>query len=310
MNRTYSIGLMLASSAALMYSCTNAADIISESQPVQEQQQKQEVSITCFTKETVDLGTRAGSPISLQETNAFTELEVALIPVGAEDDTPEYIVRQDNTQEDFGKVKLQVPGGTYYMVAIAANTADLKGERVIIHSTSKVTFPNDTPSDMVYTYKQITVDATKSTQTYDATMTRGVSAFKLQASDYAPLNIASEKVTITGNCGRAFNPSTGHCVTTDGMGRHPSFDPSKYTGKNVNVRLYTFLADDDVSNLQVDAQAFDKNGNIVRSHHFDDVHLEKGKMTIYTGPIFTTNVTASFTIDTAEMEQSGYSKEF
>ncbi len=229
MNYNYSIGLMLASSAALMCSCINAADIISDSQTVE----KQEVSITCFTKETVDISTRASSPTSLKKANAFTELEVAFIPVGAESEAPEYTVRQINTQDDFGNVKLEVPTGKYHMIAVAANTADLTGERVTIQSATKVTFPNDTPSDMVYAYQQITVDATKSIQSYDATMTRGVSAFRLQATECTPLNIAGANITITGNCGRAFNPTTGTCVTADGMSRNVPFEAENYKDKRL-----------------------------------------------------------------------------
>ncbi len=308
MNKTYSMGLMLVSTVAMLSSCASD-NVISESLPVA----THEVSISCFQKEMTDLGvleTRADNPASLKDTKTFTELEVALIPVDAAEEDSGYVVRQDSAMSDFGKVKLEVPEGTYHMVVVAANTKDFSAGRVTIHSSTKVTFPNDTPSDMVYAYKQITVEANKSNQAYDAALTRGVSAFKLQAIDFAPLNIASEKVTITGNCGRAFNPVTGRCVTTDGVSRNPSFDPSKYTNKKVNVQLYTFLVDDDVSNLTVDAEAIDKDGKVVRSLHFDDVHLVKGKLTIYKGSVFTTNNTADFTVETPTMEESSYSKEF
>lgn len=308
MNKSYSIGLMLAFGTVLLGSCAKDS-AISESLPVA----NQEVNITCFDMETTDIGileTRADNQTSLKDTKMFTELEVALIPVDAAQEDSGYVVRQDSAMSDFGKVKLEVPAGTYHMVAVAANTKDFSAGRVTIQSSTKVTFPDNTPSDMVYAYKQITVDANKSNQAYDAAMTRGVSSFKLKATDYAPLNIASETVTITGNCGRAFNPVTGKCATTDGMSRYAPFDPSKYQDKHIYIQLYTFLNDDNVSDLQVDAVAADANGKAARTLHFDNVHLEKGKVTVYKGSVFTTNNTADFKVDTPAMEESAYSQEF
>ena len=248
-------------------------------------------------------------PASLKDAKKFAELEVALIPVEKEDSG--YVVRQDSTLADFGKVKLEVPPGTYNMVVVAANTKDLSAGRVTIHSSTNVTFPNDTPSDMVYACQQITVAANVSSQAFAATLTRGVSAFKLQTTDFPTLKSTSQTISITGDCGTAFNPTTGRCVTTNGTTRSFTFDPTKYQGPSYTYfMIYTFLNEDDVSNLTVDAVSADTDGNALRSLHFDDVHLVKGKATIYKGNVFTTNNTAAFTVATTTMEESDYSKEF
>lgn len=219
-------------------------------------------------------------------------------------------MRQDSAQADFGKVKLEVPPGTYTMVVVAANTKDFSAGRVTIHSSTNVTFPNDTPSDMVYACKEITVAANTSNQSFDATLTRGVSAFILNSTDCPTLKSTIQDITITGDCGTAFNPTTGKCVTTNGAHRYITYDPKLYQSKTIKFMLYTFLNGDDISTFQVDAKSSDKDGNVLRSLHFDDVHLVKGKMTIYKGKVFTTNNTADFTVDIPAMEESDYSKEF
>jgi len=302
-----SMGLMLVSGLALLGSCATD-NVTAESSQVT----NQEVSITCFEKGMADIGavgTRADTPPSLKSTRSFSELEVALIPIDEEEDSG-YVVRQDSTMSDFGKVKLEVPLGKYHMIAVAAGTPNLKKGRVTIQSCSEITFPDDTPTDMVYTYKQITVSASKSKQAYDATLTRGVSAFRLAPTDFPTTDITSEKITITGNCGTAFNPMTGKCVTYNGTSRLSTFDVSKIEKQPVYFQLYTFLGEDDVSDLQVDAQAFDKSNKMVRYLHFDNVHLEKTKITIYTGTVFSSDNSANFTVSNPKMQNSTYSEKF
>jgi len=307
MRNYLSIGLMLVAETILLGSCTTD-NVTTESSQVT----NQEVSITCFEKGMADIGmseTRADTPPSLKSTHSFSELEVALIPIDEEEDSG-YVVRQDSTMSDFGKVKLEVPLGKYHMIAVAANTKDLKKGRVTIQSCSEITFPDDTPSDMVYAYKLVTVSASKSKQTYDATLTRGVSAFRLTATDFPNTDITSEKITITGNCGTALNPMTGKCVTNNGTSRLSTFDVSKIEKKPVYFQLYTFLGEDDVSDLQVDAQAFDKNNKVARNLHFDNVHLEKTKVTIYKGAVFSSDNSANFTVSEPKMGISSYSEDF
>lgn len=307
MKSTISIGLMLVAETILLGSCTTD-NVTKESSQVT----NQEVSITCFERGMADIGTfetRANTSTSLRSAHRFSELEVALIPIDEEEDSG-YVVRQDSTMSDFGKVKLEVPLGKYHMIAVAAGTKDLKKGRVTIQSCSEITFPDDTPTDMVYTYKQVTVSASKSKQAYDATLTRGVSAFRLTASDFPTTDITSEKITITGNCGTAFNPMTGKCVTDNGTSRFVTFDVSKINSRPIYFQLFTFLGEDDVSDLQVDALAFDKNDKVVRNLHFDNVHLEKSKITIYNGAVFSSDNTANFTVSGSKMETSSYSVDF
>ena len=60
-----------------------------------------------------------GSEKSLKDANLYTDLQVCLIPKGDET-TAGYTVRQENWDDKFGNVSLQVPAGEYTLVAVAA----------------------------------------------------------------------------------------------------------------------------------------------------------------------------------------------
>ena len=65
-----------------------------------------------------------------------------------------------------------------------------------------------------------------------------------------------------------------------------------------------------MKNIQVSAITKNKDGKVVRSLSFDDVHLVKGKKTTYTGKLFSNDNNATFTVGTPQWEKSGYDVDF
>lgn len=280
-----------------------------------------EVSISFFEKTIEDISsasdvssarmhsTRADNKTTLAACHRFSELEVALIPIDSENDSG-YVVRQDSLGDDFGKVTFDVPEGTYHMVAVAAVTPMPLDKRISIKSATEVRFPNDQVTDMVYAYKDITVSAQVSNQNFDATLSRGVSAFVLRSSIETPLNVAGESIDISGDCGVVFNPATGTCKTEAPIHYERVFDAKKYKYNHLFFTVYTLLKADDVENLHVKSQAKDKKGKVIKESNFDNVHLVKGKLTRYEGNFFNNSSTTSFTVSNTELDESKYSKTF
>lgn len=232
-----------------------------------------------------------------------------MIPIDSENDSG-YVVRQDSLGDDFGKVTFDVPEGTYHMVAVAAVTPMPLDNRISIKSATEVRFPNDQVTDMVYAYKDITVSPQVSNQNFDATLSRGVSAFVLRSSIYTPLNVAGESIEITGDCGVVFNPATGTCKTEAPIHYERVFDAKKYKYNHLFFTVYTLLKADDVENLHVKSQAKDKKGKVIKECNFDNVHLVKGKLTRYEGNFFNNSSTTSFTVSDTALDESKYSKTF
>ncbi len=315
MNRIKSMGLLV-SILLLLGSCSKE-DVMNESSQVI----NHEVNISFFEKSIEDLSTvsdyssarlhstRADKATTLPACHRFSELEVALIPIESENDSG-YVIRQDSLDENFGKVSFDIPAGSYHMVAIAAKTEMPFTDRISIKSISEARFANNKVTDMVYAYKDIIVSSEKSNQSFDASLTRGVSAFVLSSTINTPVNIASETIELTGGCGVVFNPSTGKCKSEETVVYNVSTNSPKYKFYRLFFTVYTLLTDDNVENIHAKSQAKDKNGKVIKECNFTDVHLVKGKQTCYEGNFFDNTSSSSFTVSGASLDDSGFSKHF
>ena len=315
MNRIKSMGLLV-SILLLLGSCSKE-DVMNESSQVI----NHEVNISFFEKSIEDLSTvsdyssarlhstRADKATTLPACHRFSELEVALIPIESENDSG-YVIRQDSLDENFGKVSFDIPAGSYHMVAIAAKTEMPFTDRISIKSISEARFANNKVTDMVYAYKDIVVSSEQSNQSFDASLTRGVSAFVLSSTIYTPVNIASETIELTGGCGVVFNPSTGKCKSEETVVYNVSTNSPKYQFYKLFFTVYTLLTDDNVENIHAKSQAKDKNGKVIKECNFTDVHLVKGKQTCYEGNFFDNTSSSSFTVSGASLDDSGFSKHF
>lgn len=288
---------------------------------------KLEVSFNFFEKSISEIESRAGtagvaqaaSPWitraetdvkkNLSECKQITELEVALFP---EDKDAMYLVTQFSTDKNFGKVKLYVPRGNYKMVAIAAATdKPSEDNKVSIKSKTEVVFPNNKVTDMFYTYQDIAVKDGEERQNYDCILKRGVTVLQLNCREEpCPDYMKSFKYTITGNCGNVFNPSTGHCLKQATLTKTYDISDDRFTAKRFSFSIYFFLGADDVKDITLTTQSIDTEDKVVKNLSFENVHMVKGKMTIYKGPFLSTHSAASFIIDSPTIPNSGFGTEF
>lgn len=296
-------------------SCTQE-NVMLETTP---QVKNQEVRFCFFESSIVPIGqdeesnlarTRAdGSEKSLKDAKLYTDLQVCLIPKGDET-TAGYTVRQENWDDKFGNVSLQVPAGEYTLVAVAAKTDLQQEERIEVKSRYEMTFANNIVRDMAYTLQDIKVESGSKAVTQNVSLKRAVSCFKLQATDIMPLTSKTQEITISGSCGTVFNPSTGFCKEKATITRNFSFEAKEHQKTGFYYILYTLLTDKDITDIHITATAKDKEEKVIKTVSFDNVHLVIGKKTTYTGPIFTYPNNMSFTIDQPEIPASGYDKKF
>lgn len=296
-------------------SCTQE-NVMLETTP---QVKNQEVRFCFFESSIVPIGqdeesnlarTRAdGSKQSLKDAKLYTDLQVCLIPKGDET-TAGYTVRQENWDDKFGNVSLQVPAGEYTLVAVAAKTDLQQEERIEVKSRYEMTFANNIVRDMAYTLQDIKVESGSKAVTQNVSLKRAVSCFKLQATDIMPLTSKNQEITISGSCGTVFNPSTGFCKEKATITRNISLEAKAHQERSIYYTLYTLLTDKDVTDIHITATAKDKEGKVIKTISFDNVHLVIGKKTTYTGPIFTYPNNMSFTINQPEIPASGYDKKF
>lgn len=308
-------GMILFLAMAAMVSCTQE-NVMLETTP---QVKNQEVRFSFFESSIVPIGqdeesnlarTRAdGSEQSLKDAKLYTDLQVCLIPKGDET-TAGYTVRQENWDDKFGNVSLQVPAGEYTLVAVAAKTDLLQEERIEVKSRYEMTFANNIVRDMAYTLQDIKVESGSKAVTQNVSLKRAVSCFELCATDIMPLTTKTQEITVSGSCGTVFNPSTGFCKEKATITRNFSFEAKEHQKSGFHYTLYTLLTDKDVTDIHITATAKDKEEKVIKTVSFDNVHLVIGKKTTYTGPIFTYPNNMSFTVNQPEIPASGYDKKF
>lgn len=315
MKKAFTSGMILFLAMTTTVSCTQE-NVMLETTP---QVKNQEVRFCFFESSIVPIGqdeesnlarTRAdGSKQSLKDAKLYTDLQVCLIPKGDET-TAGYTVRQENWDDKFGNVSLQVPAGEYTLVAVAAKTDLQQEERIEVKSRHEMTFANNIVRDMAYTLQDIKVESGSKAVTQNVSLKRAVSCFELCATDIMPLTTKTQKITISGSCGTVFNPSTGFCKEKATITRNFSFEAKEHQKTGFHYTLYTLLNDKDVTDIHITATAKDKEEKVIKTVSFDNVHLVIGKKTTYTGPIFTYPNNMSFTIDQPEIPASGYDKKF
>ena len=323
MKKYFTKSLWLIIAALLVVSCSKEDGVMDSSS----RSDKLEVSFNFFEKSVSEIESRAGtadvaqaaSPWitradtdgkkNLSECKQITELEVALFPEGK--DTM-YLVTQISTDKNFGQVKLYVPRGNYKMVAIAAATDNpSKDNKVSIKSKTEVVFPKNEVTDMFYTYQDIVVKDREESQNYNCILKRGVTVLQLNSQqEIRPDYIKSFKCTITGNCGNVFNPSTGYCLEKTTLTKTYDISGDRFKAKRFLFTIYFFLGGDDVTDITLNTQTTDTEDKVVKKLSFENVHMVKGKMTIYKGPFLSTHSAVSFTIDSPTIPDSGFSTEF
>lgn len=298
---------MLVFVASLLVGCTSDNVMTGSSQV-----ENQEVVFNLFEHSISGLETRGDGSENkaLADCGLFSELELALVPKGGTMESA-YYFRQDDSMDSFGQMKLQVPAGTYQLVIVAANTPKPINtkNRIDIKSLTEVDFPNNQVSDMAYCYQEVTIASTTGkTQTIDCVLKRAVACVCLETTDKVLANQKTFSISISGNCGNVFNPSTGHCLATAPINKVA--DVSKLTGKGLTLDIYVLLGEDDVSDVSLSTTATDTDGKEIKSTSFQNVHLVAGKRTTYKGPFFSYTNKFSVSITEADITDSGFSKVF
>ena len=315
MKNVFTSGMILFLAMTTTVSCTQE-NVMLETTP---QVKNQEVRFCFFESSIVPIGqdeesnlarTRAdGSEKSLKDAKLYTDLQVCLIPKGDET-TAGYTVRQENWDDKFGNVSLQVPAGEYTLIAVAAKTDLQQEKRIEVKSRYEMTFANNIVRDMAYTLQDIKVESGSKAVTQNVSLKRAVSCFELQATDIMPLTTKTQEITISGSCGTVFNPSTGFCKENATITRNFSLEAKAHQERSIHYTLYTLLTDKDITDIHITATAKDKEEKVIKTVSFDNVHLVIGKKTTYTGPIFTYPNNMSFTVNQPEIPASGYDKKF
>lgn len=261
------------------------------------------VSLTFFDVSTEDMvtptdsradeegGETSDSQSDLKKDNYFTQLSVAIFPIEGVGEEKQYY--QTNSQEDFGKLTVDLPLGKYQIVALA-----YRGEKpVTIEGKNLVTFPDTKVTDMVAFNKS--VDITSSAKTFACGMERIMTAFTLQSTDLSPKEVVAIKATFKSHCNYQYDPATGFIPNAQEYSSIVELDPDK-AGETRRLTFYTLLDNTIENNVEIALDILGENEKALKHLDFKDVKLEQGKRTTYTGELFSDNAQLNFTTEVSD----------
>lgn len=216
--------------------------------------------------------TRSTQPV----TQLCNRLNVAFFQNGAKVKT----VSQKASDDSFGTVAVALEAGVYQLVVIGHNCDG----SATITSTEKVTFPSNLVSDTFYYYGDLTVGSTP--ETYQLTLTRAVSMFRMELTKALPASAAKIRFYYTGGSS-TFSPQTGYgCVDS-----RQTVMMTLAEGQQV-FEVYT-LPHAETGVLKMTVSVYDANDQVLKERVFEQVPVTRNRITKYTGDFFGTDAASA-----------------
>ena len=155
------------------------------------------------------------------------------------------------------------------------------------------------------------IDVKSGANTVNAVLHRCFTRLVIQSIDKEEWNVDRMVITYKGKFSKSFNPTTGFGIADEqetsytknvSLGRPEELTPIK-------INFSTFIPEETVS-LTVDVKLYSADETLVRSLHFDDVKVQQGHVTTYTGPLFSAGSSLNFAFDNVSLVKSDYDVSF
>ena len=200
-------------------------------------------------------------------------------------------LRADNTSyTTFGEFSTELPMGSYTMVALGYGSE----VPITLNGATEAVYTADRVRETFVVSQTVNVTSTNA-MTINAAMDRVVSTVIVRSTDNRPSDVDSIRVTFSAG-GKGVNPQTGFATTNSGFAN--TVAPTTAVGAPVSTINYLFLNTDQQSmNITVDALKAD--GTAVYHKVANAVPLQRNKVTVLRGQMFTAGANGGFTVNTS-----------
>lgn len=228
-----------------------------------------------FGVSNVELTYFDGEPANARRSVGVEEVcsRISLAIFDFDDDGKVKNINQSKDAKDFGKISVVLQPGTYRVVVIAHNG----GGAATINSPHEIKFKDNKVTDTFYCYDIITIDGNAS---YDLVLKRAVAMFRLVVNDKTPKQVAQMKFYYTGGSS-TFNAETGYGSVDSRQTELRNVVNDAYDASS-QYDVYTFPHSDG-KKLKMKVSALDSEDGVVCEREFDNVTVEKNKITQYSG---------------------------
>ena len=200
-------------------------------------------------------------------------------------------LRADNTTyTTFGEFELSLPLGSYTMVALGYGSE----QPITLNGATSATYTADRVRETFVVSQAVNVTSTNPL-TLNAELSRVVSKVIVRSTDTRTVGVDSVRVTFAAG-GKGVNPQTGLASSNNGLSNCVAI--STAVGAESSTISYLFLASDQQT-MNLTVETIKPNGTVYSTRTVADVPLQRNKITVVQGPMYSTASGASFTVSTA-----------
>lgn len=200
-------------------------------------------------------------------------------------------LRADNTTyTTFGEFSTELPMGSYTMVALGYGSE----QPITLNGATEAVYTADRVRETFVVSQTVNVTSTNA-MTINAAMDRVVSKVIVRSTDNRPSDVDSIRVTFAAG-GRGVNPQTGLATTNSGFAN--TVAPTTAVGAPVSTINYLFLNTDQQS-MSITVDALRADGTAVYHKVANAVPLQRNKVTVLRGQMFTAGANGGFTVNTS-----------
>lgn len=194
------------------------------------------------------------------------------------------------TYTTFGEFSTELPMGSYTMIALGYGSE----QPMTLSSATSATYTADRVRETFVVSQAVNVTSTNPL-TLNAELSRVVSKVIVRSTDTRTAGVDSVRVTFAAG-GRGVNPQTGLASSNNGLSNCVATTTA--VGVASSTISYLFLnSDQQTMNLTV--ETIKPNGTVYSTRTVADVPLQRNKITVVQGPMYSTASGASFTVSTS-----------
>lgn len=200
-------------------------------------------------------------------------------------------LRADNTTyTTFGQFGAELPLGTYTMVALGYGSE----QPITLDGATAAVFTADRCRETFVATQTVSVTST-TPLSLSAALGRVVSKVLVKSTDTRQGGVDSVRVRF-GAGGRGVNPLTGLAVSDNGLVN--TVGTTAAVGSASSTISYLFLGSDEQT-MSVTVEALRTDGTVYSSRTVADVPLQRNRVTVLRGPLYSNASGAGFTVNTA-----------
>lgn len=200
-------------------------------------------------------------------------------------------LRADNTTyTTFGEFELSLPLGSYTMVALGYGSE----QPITLSSASEAIYTADRCRETFVAAQAVNVTSTNPL-TLNAELSRVVSKVIVRSTDTRTAGVDSVRVTFAAG-GKGVNPQTGLATSNNGLSN--TVGTTTAVGTASSTISYLFL-NSDQQTMNITVETIKTNGTVYSTRTVADVPLQRNKITVVQGPMYSNASGASFTVSTS-----------